>query len=75
MSYARWGVEGSDVYVYADVAGGVTCQCGSGYQMSADVAIVHLQLHVDGGASVPASVFEEIRRDEAAGDLVPVRSS
>lgn len=27
MSFARWGVDGSDVYVFSDVAGGVSC-CG-----------------------------------------------
>lgn len=27
MSYSRWGVDGSQVYIYDDVSGGTTC-CG-----------------------------------------------
>lgn len=78
MSYCRWGY--SDVYMFRSVTGGITC-CAcflnkknegalfppDTHLKTYDEAIAHLEKHRDAGHSVPASAFEEIRRDQEDG--------
>ena len=55
MSYARFGCDGSDVYVYAGSVGIECCGCALSADetdpapMSHDQAIAHLRLHVAAG--------------------------
>ena len=69
MSWARWSGD-SDVYVYEDVAGGVTC-CGCA--LSADgwtsvnmqtVAEIdaHIRSHRDAGHNVPSYLDENFKQ-------------
>lgn len=58
MAYARLG-SGCDVYIFADVAGGVTC-CGClldgenhPSQLSLDDMLEHLKRHREAGHAVP----------------------
>lgn len=69
MSYARFGCDDSDVYVYADVRGGITC-CGCGIcdgsivnlQTSGQM-VEHLDAHRAKGHLVPNFTYEEILED------------
>lgn len=73
MSYARFGEEGSDVYVFlTDVRGEEKYQCcacfllqdsSSVYTDSAQDMIDHLEYHVEQGHTVPARAFEELQED------------
>lgn len=76
MSYCRF-TEG-DVYLYADVAGGITCcMCSIGEDAvgpgmnvnvpNAHEAIVHLDVHRAAGESVPDSAYAELNDDILAG--------
>lgn len=56
MSYARFSAH-SDVYVYADARGFITC-CRCKLEpvtlfKTADEVVAHLELHVDAGHRVP----------------------
>ena len=69
MSYARFGCDGSDVYVYAGSVGIECCGCALSADetdpapMSHDQAIAHLRLHVAAGQRVPEFVFERLAAD------------
>jgi hypothetical protein len=65
MSYARFGWEGSDVYVYLGRGGYECCGChldsqGWWYGKSTDAIVGHLKDHQAAGHTVPPSAFEEI---------------
>lgn len=72
MSYARFGWEGSDVYVYEHFAGFIEC-CGCWFQdwdgedfpqlKTAREALEHLEKHVEAGHCVPDKTFERIRAE------------
>ena len=72
MSYARFGWEGSDVYVYLDVGGYLAC-CGcclSDYWRHDDTAsmIAHLREHQAAGHHVPEETIAELEADRVAND-------
>lgn len=80
MSYVRWSEE-SDVYVFPDVSGGITCcgcplQSGGGLNvLTQDDMMVHLIDHLVAGHKVPLYVFERlynelVARVEAERDAV-----
>lgn len=69
MSYARFGCDDSDVYVYADVRGGITC-CGCAINdgdivnvKTSGYMIEHLNNHRAAGHLVPDFTYEEIIED------------
>lgn len=75
MSYARFGWDNSDVYVFEHVSGFIQC-CGChltkdnpdelfGFAdlKTARLALEHLDEHVKAGDTVPASTFERIKED------------
>lgn len=72
MSYARFGADDSDVYVYEHVSGWLEC-CGcrliGDCFRTDDVRdfLEHLVAHDEDGDVVPDSTFAEIRADWAAG--------
>lgn len=74
MSYARWGCNGSDVYVYAPASdlGKVAC-CGCPLGDGDEVVLPpsemldHLEEHRKQGHVVPDYTFEDIRRDMELG--------
>lgn len=68
MSYARWGVDGSDVYVYASTGGGyVCCDClrwwASGWTKTALEMVEHLEQDRAAGLTVPDYTLERLRLD------------
>lgn len=77
MSYARFGCDGSDVYVYCGVSGLVCCgcllMCESSFETeSIEEMIRHLKDHVFNGHVVPAGTF---RRLEAELRILSVTDS
>jgi hypothetical protein len=71
MSYARFGCDDSDVYVFATCQGGLEC-CGcflsgvSGPSPRFDTSgemIAHLDAHRAAGDTVPDYTYEEILKD------------
>lgn len=71
MSYARFGWEGSDVYVFLDVSGHFNC-CGcsldDGWHDSTDAIVAHLRAHQAAGHHVPADTITSLEHDRAAND-------
>lgn len=67
MSYARFFRGESDVYVYADVAGGITCcWCALGDTITfvtSGEMIQHLTEHRAKGNLVPDHTFDQILED------------
>ena len=64
MSYIRWGVEDSDVYLIAyEIGKDVTLLCvGCGlFSFTRSNMIEHLDMHRKVGDTVPESVFCELR--------------
>lgn len=73
VSYARFGQDGSDVYVYMSVRGHLEC-CGCIRATSGDVCpradsteemVTHLQQHIEHGDTVPDYVIPDLRGDDA----------
>lgn len=68
MSFVRFGEDGSDVYVYDDVGGYVTC-CGCSlgredfHTTDLDAMLAHLAEHRAAGHEVPPWVDRGLRRD------------
>lgn len=67
MAYARWGCDGSDVYVFASVGGGVVCCCcdldaKAGFRTNAEM-IEHLLKHREAGHTVPEYAIERLRSE------------
>ena len=69
MSYARWTGD-SDVYVYEDSGGGVTC-CGccldgsfGHYNGDKEGILNHLKEHIAKGHKVPDYCIKEIEEDD-----------
>lgn len=83
MSFARFGAAGSQVYVYADVYGGITCcsclliplnegetdaeDAGNARLFSWQETTMHFEEHRKNGHRVPASMLLKIMREDAAG--------
>ena len=72
MSYARFGWEGSNVYVYADVGGYLNC-CAcilgdDGRFYSTGEMLNHLVKHRMAGHTVPDSCIEELEADREEND-------
>lgn len=79
MSYARFGWEGSDVYVYTDIHGYICC-CGCiidrgendavGWKKlySTDDALAHLDEHRRWGHCVPEDCYDGLREDRVEND-------
>ncbi len=77
MAYCRIG-EDSDVYLYEDCEGFISC-CGCGLPAFPPIvkiyrrseALAHLNLHVEAGEKVPERAFRLMREDlEKDGDLI-----
>jgi hypothetical protein len=71
MSYARWGLEGSEVYVYRNDAGQyVCCDCAregeSVWLETAAHMITHLEADRAAGYTVPEGALDRLR-DEVRG--------
>lgn len=72
MSYARFGSEGSDVYVYLDCDGYLTC-CGCWLRepvrakTTADM-LTHLGKHLAAGHVVPRSTIAALEADAEQND-------
>ena len=71
MSYARFGWDGSDVYIFLDVGGFINC-CGcqfgndgfgSYHAYSTEDMITHLWKHQNDGDHVPEDVFDNLWLD------------
>lgn len=69
MSYARFGCDDSDVYVYASCSGGIDC-CGCAIYdgdivkiKTSGFMIEHLNNHRAAGHTVPDYTYEEILDD------------
>lgn len=67
MSYARFGWEGSDVYVYPHVSGGIEC-CAcpmdeGRINLTPLQMLRHLKRHRIHGDQVPDSTFRSVFRD------------
>jgi hypothetical protein len=86
MSYARFGWDGSDVYVYEHVGGFIEC-CGCSLAKDEDggvfgfgythlktprEALAHLDQHVATGDCVPMRTFERIRQEYAESMDTPI---
>ena len=73
MSYARFGWEGSDVYVYLGSSGLECCGCTlsprSQSFTTTEALIAHLREHERAGHTVPADTISELRADERGNDL------
>lgn len=72
MSYARWGWEGSNVYVYCDIDGYLrccSCPLGSETFFSTADMFEHLHRHRKAGHYVPDSCFAGLEMDRAENDL------
>lgn len=68
MSYARFGCDGSDVYVYASGDGVVTCcgcSLGDSWNFALREMVAHLREHEARGDHVPKYVFERLERELA----------
>lgn len=70
MSYARWGCDGSELYVYLDVTRGYTCmRCplltnAHDYCTPHATSMVHhLEAHQLAGHAVPQSAIESVRAE------------
>lgn len=75
MSYARWGYEDSDVYVYLDCSGFLLCVCGDpaetglGFRAyKTEDMITHLKEHQVEGRTVPTSTFADLLEDAVEND-------
>lgn len=74
MSYARFGWDNSDVYVYLDCGGYLTCcACGRWASpwpkfYSTDDMVAHLREHQSKGDVVPDDTFVELEADRAEND-------
>lgn len=68
MSYARFGIDGSDVYILGEIGGGIRCVCGdrSFIAMSPGEMLVHVADHRSRGDSVPRYVDERLTSEVAA---------
>lgn len=72
MSYARFGQDGSDVYVYLDCGGWLAC-CGCSlhdegrFDTTANL-ITHLELHKAAGHDVPDECIEALEAEAAEND-------
>ena len=75
MSYARWGLEQSDVYVYPSGGGDIVC-CGCTFEPEGENEVPgnftargpkemleHLLKHIERGDVVPESALERLRRE------------
>lgn len=72
MSYARWGEEGSDVYVIAQMDGFLTCYCennGEDFPIfrTCEGMIAHLREHQDKGDVVPERTFKRLEAEAKDG--------
>jgi hypothetical protein len=80
VSYARWGAEGSEVYVFAHSGGHFCCMgCrllpadSEGYydddftRATRTEMIAHLEAHRAVGHAVPESALERLHKEVAAG--------
>jgi hypothetical protein len=68
MSYARWGVNGSDVYVIrSEKWECVGCKGPGAYTLDTEEFLRHLDWHRDQGHTVPEYVYTEIRKDSIDG--------
>ena len=67
MSYARFGEDGSNVYIYSDSENLICCGCelgnGDFHTHSWPAMIAHLQLHIEHGEHVPKHVFDRLNRE------------
>lgn len=77
MAYARWGCDGSDVYVFMDVTGGFTCCCcelvgenRSNFATKGEM-VEHLLKHREAGHVVPEYAIESIRNETEDADVKP----
>jgi hypothetical protein len=80
MSYARFGWDDSDVYVYLDVDGYLTCcscrlmpERPSGFHewfkaYNTAAMVAHLDQHRAAGHTVPAATYTELRNEAAEND-------
>jgi hypothetical protein len=76
VSYARFGADGSDVYVFMAVEGWLECcSCWlqplvpaglheSFHASSTDEMVTHLRAHTAAGHHVPADVVPDLRADD-----------
>lgn len=73
MSYVRWSSMNaphpyeSDVYIYDDVSGGITCNgsCGSTNLPTVEDMVQHVQeAHITLGEAVPDFVIPRLRRGQ-----------
>lgn len=73
MSYARFGCEDSDVYLFWntdqqwDCCGCLLQERGSFQTESLEHFMFHLSEHLEAGHTVPQSAFDFIREDVKAG--------
>ncbi len=85
MSYARFGWDGSDVYVFEHVGGFIQCcacwlnevEDGDIFPESTNLktpreALAHLEEHVSAGHCVPSKTFEQIREEYANSMDTPI---
>ncbi len=84
MSYARFGCDGSDVYVYGSNDGKreflVCCGCnlGGGAIVSCRTEaemIAHLLAHREAGHTVPEYTLERLREESALADKRPLAAT
>jgi hypothetical protein len=77
MSYARFGTDGSDVYVFGASNGLECCGCLLGRDtapwtyyggLTTDEMIAHLQLHRDAGHTVPTDLVPLLEWARADND-------
>jgi hypothetical protein len=72
MSYARFGWDGSDVYVFLSVSGHLeccACKLGDAWDFpSTDAMIAHLEAHRGVGHCVPQDTIDELLADKAEND-------
>ena len=80
MSLARFDADGSDVYVFDDVEGGITCcacRLGRSHEYNSDEAgmIAHLLEHREAGHTVPESTLDRLRARFDAWGKAPARAT
>ena len=72
MSFARFGWEDSDVYIFLNVAGHFECcYCGISDQCkyySTDEMITHLREHLAAGQTVPEDTFTRLEAERVEND-------
>ena len=73
MSYARFGWEGSDVYVFLSVDGCLECcACSLNPESecfdSTDAMLAHLREHVAAGDTVPEHTFARLEENREEND-------